>query len=125
MLKCCTYVVLVLVLAGNALSGAPLHAHEHHCPMAGMADCCEKAQTQSNTPEVYAARVCCSLNCQMPGAMGLTGAASSNVPPPAPHSYITPASTLPEHTPPFWTYSPPEHNQHSPPIYIRHVALLI
>jgi hypothetical protein len=125
MSKCFTSVVLLLVFAAGALSGVPLHASEHHCPMAGMADCCEKARSQNRTPEAYAARVCCSLNCSMPGTTGPTGASGSNIPSPAVRSATAPASAFTDYVRLSWGRSPTEHNQHSPPIYIRHLALLI
>jgi hypothetical protein len=126
MLKWSTSLVLVLALAGSAWAGVPMHAGEHSCPMAGMADCCRKAQSHSTTPEVYAARLCCSLNCSMPGTTGPGGTASNLLPgAPALHNAITPVSALTGQSRLVWTYLSPEHNQHSPPIYIRHLALLI
>jgi hypothetical protein len=126
MLKWCTALILTMMLTGSALAGVPVHSGEKRCPMMGTDECCETAQSQSTTPEVYAARLCCSLNCTVPGTTGPT----STVPKPAPitlalhRALITPAAYLmPVRG--LLADSAPERNQHSPPIYIQHLALLI
>src|SRR5258705_10733093 len=67
---------LVLVIGGSVFAGIPLHSNEQECRMADMAgmDCCEKAaQSESLTPEVSTARLCCALNCSQSGTTGSTG----------------------------------------------------
>jgi hypothetical protein len=126
MVKCGIALILVIVLVSGALAGVPLHSGEKHCPMMGTDDCCEKAQSQSTTPQVYAARLCCSLNCNVPGSTGTTStlpkAPSSTLALPSalltPAVYAAPTLRLPGNL-------TPECNQHSPPIYIQHLALLI
>ena len=95
--------------------------------MAGM-DCCEKAaQSESLTPEVSTARLCCALNCSQSGTTGSTG---SQVPRPSASQAIAihPASvqavvgSLYLSLPSSWADSPP---LYSNPAYIRHLALLI
>lgn len=126
MVKWCTSLVLTIVLAGAALAGVPLHSDEKTCPMMGTEDCCETAQSQSTAPQVYAARLCCSLNCSVPGTTGPTSTT-----PQAPsvslalhHAPITPAASVMT-TRGLFARSAPERNQHSPPFYIQHLALLI
>src|SRR5258705_9937264 len=70
-----TSLVLVLLISGGLSSGMPLHSNEQECSMPGMAgmDCCKKAaQTESLTPEVSTARLCCALNCSQSGTTGST-----------------------------------------------------
>jgi hypothetical protein len=126
MVKWLTSLILTIMLAGSAIAGVPMHSGEKHCPMMGTDDCCEKAQSQSTTPEVYTARLCCSLNCTVPG----TTAPTSSVPK-APsvslalhNALITPAVYVMTMRG-LISNSSPERNQHSPPIYIKHLALLI
>ena len=126
MVKWGASLILIIVLTGGVLAGVPVHSGEKHCPMMGTDDCCETAQSQSSAPEVYIARLCCSLNCSVPGTTGPT----TTVPKPqsvalALHgalvtrtAYLPAMRMLPAN-------SAPERNQHSPPIYIQHLALLI
>jgi hypothetical protein len=126
MVKWCTALILIIVLTGGALAGVPVHSGEKHCPMMGTDDCCETAQSQSTTPEVYTARLCCSLNCRLPGTTVPT-----NTVPKLPSVALALQGALITRT----TYLPtmrgllansaPERNQHSPPFYIQHLALLI
>src|SRR5882672_5203587 len=67
---------LVLIIGGSVFAGIPLHSNEQECNMPGMAgmDCCKKAaQTESLTPEVSTARLCCALDCSQSGTTGSTG----------------------------------------------------
>ena len=117
--------ILLLVLACNALAGVTAHLGENKCPMMGEEDCCQKAESQDATPEVDAARLCCSLNCTVPG----TTAPTSNIPnaPSATlalHSaLILPSASLASIG--LLAHIRPERKEHSPPIYIQHLALLI
>jgi hypothetical protein len=126
MLKWCTSLILTIVLAGSAFAGVPMHSGERHCPMMGTDECCEKAESQNPSPQVYTARLCCSLNCSVPGTTGPTGATLK-----APsitaalHSAINiPAAYLMAVRRLFANLAP-DRNQHSPPFYIQHLALLI
>jgi hypothetical protein len=125
MVKWFTALTLTIVLAGSAIAGAPIHLGEKHCPMMGTDDCCEKAESQSTSPQAYAARLCCSLNCSVPGT---TGPTSTVLKAPsvalALHSTILSAAYIISLRG-LLTHSAPERNQHSPPIYIQHLALLI
>lgn len=125
MVKWLTSLALVLALAGGVLAGTPIHSGEHHCPMGGDDDCCAKAQSQDKTPEAYVARLCCSLNCTEQGATAPTGATNIS-PAPAPAlSGAMPPSFFVEKLALERAYSTPSPSEHSPPIYIQHLALLI
>ena len=124
-----TSLVVLLILAGGAVSGVPLHSNEQECSMemAGM-DCCKKAaQTESLTPEVSTARLCCALNCPQSGT---TGSTESRLPRPSTSETVAvhPASVQPLLGSPHlsfrssWADSPPPYSN---PAYIRHLALLI
>jgi hypothetical protein len=126
MVKWGTALILTLTLAGGALAGVPMHSGEKHCPMMGTDDCCEKAEDQSNAPQVYTARLCCSLNCSLPGTTGpmgttLKGPSVAQ----ALHSALNTLAAYSMPLPGLLASLTPERNQHSPPIYIQHLALLI
>ena len=128
MLKILTSIVLILVFAGSLFGGSPLHPNDPGCGMKDMAgmDCCEKAGRSSDAPDVLAARLCCTINCQQPGPVQ-TGQVKPQT---------EPLAVLAEH--PSTTQSPFASLQpsslprpaldslsHSPPTYIRHLSLLI
>ena len=126
MVKWCTALILTLALAGGALAGVPLHSGEKKCPFMGTDDCCETAQSQGTAPQVYTARLCCSLNCSVPGATApagttLKGPSAAQ----ALHGALNTAAAYPLPLPLLLASPTPERNQHSPPIYIQHLALLI
>lgn len=126
-MKLCVVLVLLLALASGAVAGGTMHAGEQGCAMMDMPDCCEIAHSQADDPVVSAAKLCCSLNCTMPGSTGQTG---SSVPLPQVLVSFTHALSL---------YPPsslsvglltrdrisPEPFNKSHPVYIRHLALLI
>jgi hypothetical protein len=125
-----TSLVVLLILAGGAVSGVPLHSNEQECSMPDMAgmDCCKKAaQAESLTPEVSTARLCCALNCSQSGT---TGSTESRLPRPSTSETVAvhPASVQPLLGSPHlsfrssWADSPPPYSN---PAYIRHLALLI
>lgn len=125
-----TSLVVLLILAGGAVSGVPLHSSEQECSMPEMAgmDCCKKAaQAESLTPEVSTARLCCALNCSHSGATTSNG---TQLPRPLASQAIAihPASVQPVLGLPHlslrssWADSPPPYSN---PAYIRHLALLI
>lgn len=123
-MKWCTSLILALLLAGSAIAGVPLHSGEKKCPMMGTDDCCEKAESQSTTPQAAVARLCCSLNCNVPGTTTPTSTTLK-----APSPTLTLAAIIPA------AYVIAKQglannltlarNQHSPPFYIQHLALLI
>src|SRR5260370_4412214 len=79
-------------MLGGAV-GVGAHQGEGSCPMSNLPDCCKKAQSASNTPEVSMARLCCNLNCSEPGSSGTSS--SSTVSPQqgtAPNTAILPSA---------------------------------
>lgn len=117
---------LLLLLLVSASAGMPLRSGERGCNMTmeGM-DCCKAALMHSETPEVAAARLCCSLNCSQAGAM--TPSSTVRLAPqtvialhPAGAGMASPALGLQPLL--RQSHSPPQKSQ---PIYIRHLALLI
>jgi len=126
MVKWFTSLILTIVLVGSTFAGVPMDSGEKHCPMMGTDDCCEKAESQSTTPQAYAASLCCSLNCSVPGTTGPTGT-TIKAPSAAPALHST-LSMLAAYLTPMrrqLANSTPDRNQHSPPFYIQHLALLI
>lgn len=124
-----TSLVLLLMLAGNAFAGMPLHSNEESCSMGsamGDMDCCKAALMEGQTPAIAAARLCCAVNCPNDGT-----APSGNFrisPPPQP-----PVSQFHISTPNFpqavlvalrvsRSHGPPSYSH---PSYIRNLALLI
>lgn len=123
-----TSLALVLVLAGSAGAGMPLHSNEQECnlpEMAGM-DCCKKAvQPEGISSEDLIARLCCSLNCSQaatvsrgpqiprPSVLQAFAIYTPVVPPPVDTSRVCLSN---------WAHSPPTLSN---PAYIRHLALLI
>ena len=128
MAKWLTSLFLLAALGVNAVAGTPLHSGEHECNMPGMKDgmdCCAKAHAQQETPEVKAARLCCSINCSSPCTtqagiqLRLSPLAATA---PRTITFKSPFVTLSS----ILRYSLVSgHPQHSPPAYIRHLALLI
>src|SRR2546425_700960 len=65
-----TSLVLLMIVAGGAFAGTPLHSSEQSCPMGGMMgemDCCKAALMKAQTAESASARLCCALNCSKDG----------------------------------------------------------
>src|SRR5258706_2192348 len=121
MRKWFTVFTLIAGLLGGAVSAG---AHEREGSMAGMPDCCKKAQSTSNTRGASMARLCCNLNCSEPGSSGSSSSSS-------PQQGITPNGTVAPNVAPFSNVSPlaryaqSPHPQDSNPKYIQHLALLI
>lgn len=122
MAKWLTALVLIVTLGGNALAGFSMHPEEKGCKMPG---CCETARSPEHTPETYAARTCCALNCPQPAPTGTASAVR-----------LSPLAVVPAHPaavvlPPAVTCPRPgpgetrTHLLSSKPTYIRHLALLI
>ena len=120
--------LLLLILAGSALAGVPLHFGESECSMDGMMDmdCCKVALLQKETPKVADAKLCCALNCAQNGTTSPPNVV--RVPPPS----QVPTPSHPAITEPLPSFSlrcsidrlhgPPGS---VPPTYLRNLALLI
>src|SRR6266849_4653979 len=68
--------VILLIVTGSAIVGAPLHSSEQSCSMGGAMgemDCCKAALSHNNTRQVASARLCCSLNCSQNGTTTSNG----------------------------------------------------
>src|SRR5713226_980913 len=120
--------VILLVVAGSAVAGAPLHSNEQSCSMGGAMgemDCCKAALSRRQTPQATAARLCCSLNCSQNGTTPSNGVRTSpQVQPVSDYQFNTP--TLPASS----MLAGRVRDLHGPPTdshpaYIRHLALLI
>src|SRR5713226_7836923 len=124
-----TSLLLLLVLAGSAFAGVPMHSGESECSMgqamAGM-DCCKAALMGGKSPESAAARLCCAINCSHEGSTPPSSLRVSPQSQPAVSDYQPGTTALPasfllrarinrSHGPP----------TDSHPVYIRHLALLI
>jgi hypothetical protein len=124
-----TSLVLLLVLAGSAFAGVPLHSGESECSMSqamdGM-DCCKAALMGRESPEATAARLCCAINCSHEGSTPPSGLRVSPQSRPAVSDYQPGTPALPAS--PLLTarinrsHGPPTDSH---PAYIRHLALLI
>jgi hypothetical protein len=126
MRKRLTALFLLLLMAGGTLAGAPLHAGEKECPMAGRMDCCARARMKGNRPGVKAARLCCALNCTGPGTTPPAG--SFQVSPQFAAVFdgaLVPRAASLQGLRPARSSSPPGYPRNSSPAYIRHLTLLI
>ena len=116
---------MALMLLGATLAGAATRGGGHECQMPGMRDCCKRARSAERTPEATAARLCCLVNCPQsaPTGTNFTFRSPSNATPtprpPAARTPSLPAFSLSR------AYAPPFQPSHSPPAYIKHLALLI
>ena len=129
MRKRLTSLVLLLMLAGSAFAGVPLHSNEQSCSMGdamGEMDCCKAALMQSKTPEVAAARLCCAIECSNDGTAPSGNLRISPNSQPEVSVFHATSPTLPDavlltehisrsHSPPFDSH----------PAYILNLALLI
>ena len=124
MRKRLTSFILLAALLGGVV-GAGAHEGEGSCPMTNMPDCCKKAQSASNTPEVSLAQLCCNLNCSDPGSSG-SNASSSVSPQPgiAPNVMLMPQAVSFNGIA-LTHYRQNPYKQDSSPKYIQHLALLI
>jgi hypothetical protein len=124
-----TSLVLLLIVAGGAFAGTPLHSSEQSCSMGGAMgemDCCKAALMKAQTAESASARLCCALNCSKEGTSPTSGVRLSPQLPLAVQTYpsavngflpsITPAGRIDR------LHGPPTDSH---PAYIRHLSLLI
>jgi hypothetical protein len=121
--------VVLLVVAGSAVAGAPLHSNEQSCSMGGAMgemDCCKAALSHNNTPQVASARLCCSLNCSQSGTIPSNGVLVQPKMQPSLSAHLIGAQAMPPSMPLLrhstHSHSPPTDSH---PAYIRHLALLI
>jgi hypothetical protein len=130
MLKRLTSLLLLLAVGAGVASGAPLHSGGRECAMEDsmeMMDCCKRARSHGDAPEVQAARLCCAVNCQNGGANGPASATRVSAPQVAPEHPAAAPETL--------TYAlalphlrravRPSHANESPPVYLLNLAFLI
>ena len=125
-----TSLVLLLVLAGSAFAGIPMHFGESECSMGqAMAgtDCCKAALMGGESAKATAARLCCAINCLHEGSTPPSGLrVFSPQSQPAVSDYHLVMASLPD--PILLTarinraHGPPTDSH---PAYIRHLALLI
>jgi len=129
MFKRLTAILLLLALGAGAASGAPLHSGQKECGMGEsmeMMDCCKRARSAGNTPDIQAARLCCAVNCQSGGANGPASAARVTPPQAAPlHPASAPAPAAPAARPGPGSVPPPLLADESPPAYLLNLAFLI
>jgi len=124
-----TSLVLLLIVAGSAFAGTPLHSNEQSCSMGGAMggmDCCKAALSHNHTPQVASARLCCSLNCSQNGTTPSNGVRVQSKMQPSLSAHLAGSQAIP---PPVLLLRYNSHS-HSPPLdshpaYIRHLALLI
>lgn len=130
MKKRLTSLLLLFVLAGGALAGAPVHLGEQSCSMGeamDQMDCCKAALMQRETPKVDVARLCCALDCTQNGTTAPLSIVRLS-PPSQPAVVAHPAGGH-AHLPSLLPlqridqlHGPPSDSQRA---YIRHLALLI
>ncbi len=122
-------VVLLLMLAGTAFAGMPMHSNEKSCGLEvamGEMDCCKAALSHNNTAQVANARLCCSINCSQNGTIPSNGIRVQ--PKMQPSTVVHLAGTqaflnaIPLLVSSNYSHGPPTDSH---PAYIRHLALLI
>jgi hypothetical protein len=76
---------LLLVLAGSACAGVPLHFGENECSMGGMMDmdCCKAALGQTETTKLTGAELLCAISCAQNGTTSPPNAIRVTPPSPA------------------------------------------
>lgn len=120
---------LLLVLAGSAFAGVPLHFGENECSMGGMMDmdCCKAALLQKETSKITDAELYCALSCAQNGTT--LPSTAVRVTPPSPvrtpsHPVITLSSpSYALRFEPIGLKSGPPGS--AAPAYLRNLALLI
>jgi hypothetical protein len=124
-----TSLVLLLIMAGGAFAGTPLHSSEQSCSMGsamGEMDCCKAALMKAQTAESASARLCCALNCPKEGSSPTSGVRLSPQLQLAVQTYPARAHGLLASIMPVGRidrlHGPPTDSH---PAYIRHLSLLI
>jgi hypothetical protein len=119
---------LLLVLAGSACAGVPLHFGENECSMGGMMDmdCCKAALGQTDTTKIVGAELLCALSCAQNGTTSPTNIV--RVTPPSPTrapSHPAIAQSLPQSSFLFHNIDRLHGPPNVGPTYLRNLALLI
>jgi hypothetical protein len=120
--------ILLLMLAGSAFAGVPLHFGESECSMGGMMDmdCCKAALLQKETTKLTGAELYCALGCAQNGTTSPPNVVRVT-PPSAVRTPSHPATT--QSLPSFALRFGPIDRLHGPPgaapAYLRNLALLI
>src|SRR5438045_1455137 len=123
MRKWLTAFILVAAMLGGAIGVA---AREGEGPVSNMPDCCKKAQSASNAPQVAMARLCCNLNCSEPVSSGSNASSSFSTQPAIDlNRAVVPAVAAFEGGAQLRSYAQSLHPGDSNPRYIQHLALLI
>ena len=124
-----TSLVLLLIVAGGAFAGTPLHSGEQSCSMGGAMgemDCCKAARMKAQTAESASARLCCAVNCSTDGTSPANSARHSPKLQVSVSAYPAVAQALLPMAPPLARtdrlHGPPTDSH---PAYIRHLSLLI
>ena len=121
--------VLLLMVAGGAFAGTPLHSTEQSCSMGGAMgemDCCKAALMKAQTAESASARLCCALNCSKDGSSPSSSVRPSPQLQLSLSAYPADAQALLPTMPTLGCidrlHGPPAYSH---PAYIRHLSLLI
>ena len=128
MLKRLTSLFLLLAVGAGVASGAPLHSGGRECDMGEsmeMMDCCERARSHGNTPEIQAARLCCAINCQNGSANGPASIIRVSTPQAVPTHPAAALASLALLIPRERRRVGPPHVNESPPAYLLNLAFLI
>jgi hypothetical protein len=116
---------LILALTGGVV-GVSAHESEGSCPMGNMPECCKKAHSSGDSPEISMARLCCNLNCSEPGSGGNGNTSSFSNQSGTLLSSAILTNAKPLTYPTAFLVDLPSNNSHdSNPKYIQHLALLI
>ena len=124
-----TSLVLLLIVAGGAFAGTPLHSSEQSCSIGGAMgemDCCKAALIKAQPPESVSARLCCAVNCSKEGTSPTNGVRFSPQLQLSVSAYPVRAQSLLPTIPLLGNidrlHGPPTDSN---PAYIRHLSLLI
>jgi len=76
-----------------SVAGVGAQHRQGSCPFTNLPECCKKAQTAANAPQVAMARLCCNLNCSEPGHSGSSASLVFPTPPNLPvQAFVLPHS---------------------------------
>lgn len=128
MLKRLTSLLILLAVGAGVASGMPTHSGGGECPMEAsmvMMDCCKRARSHGNTPEVQAARLCCAFNCQGEGAARVDPEVKVSAPQVAPSHPAAGTATAAFTVPHERRRAPSSHANESPPVYLLNLTFLI
>ena len=113
---------IVIITLASSVVGVEAHLGEG----SNMPACCKKAQSRSGTPEVWIARICCSLNCSEPGSSGLSGSVGfSRQQGPTASAAVIPTAARINNVQLIRCCTRVARSPDSNPKYLQHLALLI